>query len=261
MKKRIFYLIIFCLAPTFLLLAQTNDFSLLKKYKSLTFGIEKAKKYFIKEDWSLCEKELNTCLEKLPEHHEAHYLMSQLLYKKGKFDKALEHIILAESGFNHFAELALSSQQEKLKKNIEDKGQMTDTVGQLEKARDQAKERGSCQPEQYETAVQEGANKLANAGKFSEEVPSKLSIQIPAEYHFFHGNCLFRLKRIPEAEEQYQAAIKTDPLYANAYNNLINLYYIQKRFTEAKSFLNQAEIHHVAVHPELKKAVNEAVEK
>ncbi len=78
---------------------------------------------------------------------------------------------------------------------------------------------------------------------------------VPADYNYFVGNCLFKLKRYDEAAASYKKAIATDPAHANSYNNLINLLYMARRFDEARAFLGRAEANTVKVHPGLKKAV------
>jgi len=236
-------------------LAQTTDVSLLEKYRAIAPIIEKAKTCFLKGDEAECEKRLMACLSKLPEHHEAHFIFSQLLYKRHAFDLALDHILAAESGYVRFDAVMRRIKEEQLKRTMERKDQVENVVDQLNKDNEAAKERGSCQSLFYETRYKKGFHELEQAEKDAKENLGTTSLQVPAEYHYIHGNCLFRLRRFPEAGNEYRATIKTDPHYAPAYINLINLCYIQKQFGEAKWILERAEANQVAVPAELKKAI------
>jgi tetratricopeptide (TPR) repeat protein len=238
-----------------LLLAQTPDIPLLEKYKALAPIIEKAKTCFLKGDQAQCEKQLMECLGKLPEHHEAHFILSQLLYKRGAFDRALDHILAAESGYVRFDAMIRRLQEERLKRTMEKKDEMMGVVDQLLKDNEAAKDRGSCQSVFYQSRYQQGVHELEQAEKDTKENMGIASLPVPAEYHYVHGNCLFRLRRYPEAENKYLAAIQSDPRCGPAYINLLNLYYIQKQFAQAKSVLERAEANQVAVPAELKKAI------
>lgn len=237
------------------LLAQTADIPLLEKYKALAPVIEKAKTCFLKGDQAQCEKQLMECLGKLPEHHEAHFILSQLLYKRGAFEMALDHILAAESGYVRFDAMMRKLQEEQLKRTMEKKDQMEEVVEQLNKDNEAAKDRGSCRSGFYQSRYQQGVHELEQAEKDAKENMGIASLLVPAEYHYVHGNYLFRLRRYPEAETEYRAAIQTDSRCAPAYINLINLYYIQKQIAEAKSVLERAEANQVAVPAELKKAI------
>jgi pentatricopeptide repeat protein len=78
---------------------------------------------------------------------------------------------------------------------------------------------------------------------------------VPAEYDYFTGNCQFKLKRYEEAAASYREAVASDPAHANAYNNLINILYMVRRYDEARAVIDRAEANKVKVHPGLKKAV------
>jgi tetratricopeptide (TPR) repeat protein len=238
-------------------LAQTDEASVLNKYKALESRIEKTRNYFLAENYTKCEKEAAACLEALAEHHGAHFFVAQVLYRRGKFDKALEHMLAAKAGYLHLQAIGESLQQKKFEKQLEKKVDLADQLEDWNSALAQT----VCKKGVYQGAVLETEAKLNAANKYSESNPSKVGAQLPAEYSYFHGNCLFRLKKYPEAEEQYKTAIRTDPQHVNAYNNLINLLYMQKRLDEAQNLLIQAEAKQVAIVPGLKKAVLEALRK
>jgi len=232
-------------------LGQTDDATILNKYKALESRIEKARKFFLAENYSKCEKEAAGCLEALPDHHEAHFFMAQVLYKRGELDKALEQMLSAESGFVRLQDIVDRVQQKKFEKQLDKK---VDLAEQLEDW-SAALEQTTCMKGVYQGIVLDKEGKLNAESKYSDSDLAKVRARIPAEYAYFHGNCLFRLKKYAEAEEEYKVAIQIDPRHANACNNLINLLYMQKRLAEARTLISQAEANQVAIVPGLKNAV------
>jgi tetratricopeptide (TPR) repeat protein len=241
--------------------AQDKNLALLDEYSMLSGHIEKAKTAFHRDNLAKSEQEVLFCLERLPEHHEAHFLLSQILYKRGEFEKALEHIQAAKEGYLKYTEAVSLLGQQKSEKQMDNVVDLTDDVQGATAAEDAARSRGTCQISRYDKAVRDAKEKLSNEQKLKDTDESKKILTIPANYHYCHGNCLFRLKRLAEAEADYLLVLKIDPRYREAYNNLINLLFLQKRLDEARAFLSQAEAHKAAISPGLKKAVLETSQK
>lgn len=231
--------------------SQSDDAAILNKYKALESRIEKARKYFLAENYAKCEKDAAGCLEALPGHHEAHFFMAQVLYKRGEFDKALEQMLSAESGFVRLQDIVDRVQLKKFEKQLDKKVDLTEQLEDWSAALQQT----TCMKGVYQGIVLDKQGKLDAESKYSESDLAKARARIPAEYAYFHGNCLFRLKKYAEAEQEYKIAIQIDPRHANACNNLINLLYLQKRLEEARTLISQAEANQVAIVPGLKSAV------
>lgn len=244
-------IIVFCAATAGFAPAQTDEVSILNKYKTLEPRVEKARSYFLAEKYARCESEAAACLESLAEHHGAHFFLAQVLYQRGEFERALEHALAAKSGFLHLQEIGKRLKQQKLEKQLDDKLDLAERLEDWNAALAQT----VCQKAVYQGASMATEDKLNKASNYSDSIASNVDRQVPAEYDYFHGNCLFRLKRYPEAEAQYKAAIGVEPRHANAYNNLVNLLYVQKRFEEARALLAQAGANQVDILPGLKKAV------
>jgi tetratricopeptide (TPR) repeat protein len=258
MKKREVFLVglaVWALAQA--VPAQDKNLALLNEYSILSGHIEKAKTAFQRNNLTKCEQEVIFCLERLAEHHEAHFLQSQILYKRGEFEKALEHIQAAEEGYLKMTEAAAVLEQEKMKEKMDSVGILIDDAREAAAAEDAANKRGSCAVERYGKAAQDAKDKLSKEERLDETGRGKEISPIPPNYLYFHGNCLFRLKRLPEAEAQYLQAIKADPRCGEAYNNLINLLFMEKRLDEARTYLSQAEAYEAVINPGLKKAVLE----
>jgi tetratricopeptide (TPR) repeat protein len=237
--------------------AQDKSLTLLEEYSKLAARVESARTAFRKGNTAKCEREALFCLDRLPAHQEAHFLISQVLYKKGEFDRALEHVQAAEQGYIDWAEAAAAVARQKLKSQTDGGPDLLDEVQEYTDADAAARARGSCQPDRYSKGLQDAKDRLAKEGEENATYLGARSSRVPAPYHFAHGNCLFRLKRLPEAEGEYRLAVKADPGFGETYNNLINLLFMQKRLGEAREWLSQAEAHRAKIHPDLKKAVLE----
>jgi tetratricopeptide (TPR) repeat protein len=103
----------------------------------------------------------------------------------------------------------------------------------------------------------------ADIGTINSQLSRPLSSpeQMPADYFYFHGNILFKLKRYEEANNQYQEAIKINPQHGDAYNNLASLWYLDKQYQKALDYLEQAEANGAKINPEFKKTILKAIEK
>jgi tetratricopeptide (TPR) repeat protein len=237
--------------------AQQTDLSILEKYKALLGSMDKARSAFEKGNMTASEKELDKCLKAVPDHHEAHYFKAQIRYKQGDFAKGLEHMLTAQSGYAHFAAVLEEARVNKMMKDVDKEQALSDLIPALEKAYEQS----VCKPPSYMAAITDAQNKLDETKNEKPDALRKGKAAAPAEYLYFHGNCLYRLKRYEEAETLYKDALAADPTHANATNNLISLLYGQKRYAEALAALEQAESQKVQVQAALKKAVLDAAKK
>ncbi len=236
--------------------AQDKFLSLINAYATLSPHIEKARTAFRKDRLEKCEEEARFCLAKLPEHHEAHFLMSQVLYKRGEYGNALEHLRSAEEGYIKISRLFLVLEGQKRQKQSEDIDRMNGEIADLAAAAAAVKGRGSCMPNRYDSALQDSKQVLTREEEERNRTdPDKDVAGIPALYSYWHGNVLFMLRRPAEAEAQYRQAIAKDPDFRETYNNLINLLFVAGRRDEARAVLSQAEAHKAKIHLELKKAV------
>jgi tetratricopeptide (TPR) repeat protein len=200
--------------------------------------------------------EAKICLQALPEHQEAHFLMSQVLYKKGAYDVALTHIRAAEEGYLRMTAALLVLERDKQQRKSEDMIRLNDEVADLAAADAAVKSRGSCLPDKFNSALQDSKRELTRAEEERNKTGASRDVSgIPALYRYWHGNVLFMLRRLAEAEAEYRGAVEKDPDFREAYNNLINLMFMGGRLDEARTVLAQAEAHKAKIHPDLKKAV------
>jgi tetratricopeptide (TPR) repeat protein len=244
-------------ATSFGAAGRQSDLVLFDKYNAVEFQMAKARTAFAKGNVKNCEKELDRCLTAVEDHYEAHYLKSQLRYREADYSRALTHMISAENGYLRFMTAVDAARKAKFNKDLDESLALAELIPELKEAYDQFSCMGSVN-----LAAQMTAEQKLNVTK--QDQSEKLRANpggIPAEYLYFHGNCLFRLKRYPEAEAEYRAALEADDTHRNAYNNLINLLYTQKRFREAGEVLAQAESYKVEIQAGLRKAVLDAAGK
>lgn len=229
-----------------------------EKFKMANKIFLKGKEYFLKENYKKSEKELKKCIEAMPEHVEAHFYLSQVLYKKEDFQKALEHIEKAKTNYKLMADLFDYAHQERIFQLREQVDIIDSNISILQDKRSK-----TTNPDTIRTLDAEITSLEQQIGivrsKLTDFVPPSESI--PSDYFYFHGNILFRLIKYQEAFREYLEAIKINPQHGNAYNNLANLYHMGKEYQKALDCLNQAEANGAEINPKLKKAILKALGK
>jgi tetratricopeptide (TPR) repeat protein len=226
----------------------------IQKYKRAKVHYLKGGEYLQKGKFEKARKEADACLEIFPGFADARLLLAQTDYQQGQFATALKEIETAQADFRKFSKFyeysyleyldLLREQRDIVEKHISDL-----TMQMAISTDDDAKQ-----------AMQDTINKDKQTrdtldGRLRNPIPETLAV--PAEYHYTHGNILFKMKRFGEAEGFYLEAIQADPKHANAYNNLINILYMRGDMAQALKYLNQAEANGVQVLEGLKKAVLE----
>ncbi|MGD9345708.1 MAG: tetratricopeptide repeat protein [Candidatus Aminicenantes bacterium] len=244
----------------------SQETELFKKYKSLNKNYEKGKMYYAREDYKKAKKEFTKILEKLPEHADALFFLSQISYKEGNLDDALKYVQNAKTNYEFTAKMKI--EMAKLsKQNLEEKKQdLEERRGKLEEQilslpqSSEVGEEGEDKKKRLETKIDEIKKQIENLDiQLSLPLPSE--DEIPAEYCYVNGNIFFKMKKFQEAHDQYQEAIKIDPTHGDSYNNLAALYFQVKQYQKAMNYLNQAEENGAEVNPEFKKAILKSLEK
>ena len=229
-----------------------------EKFKMANKIFLKGKEYFLKENYKKSEKELKKCIETMPEHVEAHFYLSQVLYKKEDFQKALEHIEKAKTNYKLMADLFAYAYQERIFQLREQVDIIDSNISILQDKRSK-----TTNPDTIRTLDGEITSLEQQIGivrsKLTDFAPPSESI--PSDYFYFHGNILFRLNKYQEAFREYLEAIKINPQHGNAYNNLANLYHMGKEYQKALDCLNQAEANGAEINPKLKKEILKALGK
>jgi tetratricopeptide (TPR) repeat protein len=229
-------------------LAAQKDFNqsekaTIEKYKRAKVHYNKGIGYLQKGKLAKAQKEADASLEIYSDFADAHLLLALLQYQQGNFDLALKEIETAKSGFGAISDFYAISYQDHFVRLREQRNQ---TAARLE----ELKYEGGDQ-----ILIADAQHALMLKDEELRNWKADVALKMPAEYHFAHGNILFKLKRIDEAQGYYLEAVQTDPRYANAYTNLIGIYLTRGDAANALKYLRQAEGNGVSLSEKLKKAV------
>jgi len=238
-------------------LAAQKDFSqsekeTLAKYKLAKAHFLKGGEYLKKGKLDKAQKEADTSLAILPRYADARLLKAELGYQRGQYEEALKDIETAKDDFVTVKELYEFSYQEYLERLREQRDELETyikdmSVGVVEKG-------SSAGGNPALTAIVKARQDIAMIdNKLHEAIPQTL--ELPAEFHYIHGNIFFKLKRFNEARGQYQAAVNANPRHANACNNLISIHFASGDHAGALKLLEESEANGVVVNEKLKKAV------
>ena len=231
---------------------------LFQRYKIANSFFEKGKKNFLKEDYRKAEKELKKCLKRMPEHSGAYFFLSQISYKWGNLEKSLEEIENAKKNYAYIGKVKTNIEQLYILELQELKMQKQEKLGLLRESLSRVQ--GASERSQLEAGI---GTVEADIGTINSQLsrPFPSPEQMSADYFYFHGNILFKLKRYEEANTQYQEAIKINSQHGDAYNNLASLCYLAKQYQKALDYLEQAEANGAKINLEFKKAILKAIEK
>lgn len=262
-KKIIIYLFILILFLGTPSLFGQKDYTreerrLFQRYKIANSFFEKGKKNFLKEDYRKAEKELKKCLKRMPEHSGAYFFLSQISYKWGNLEKSLEEIENAKKNYAYIGKVKTNIEQLYILELQELKMQKQEKLGLLRESLSRVQ--GASERSQLEAGI---GTVEADIGTINSQLsrPFPSPEQMSADYFYFHGNILFKLKRYEEANTQYQEAIKINSQHGDAYNNLASLCYLAKQYQKALDYLEQAEANGAKINLEFKKAILKAIEK
>lgn len=228
-----------------------GDTSVFLQYSALDGLVARASRAVAARRFGEAGSLLDRCLAKVPDHFEAHYLLARMAYEGRDYVGALAHIERSERSLadldrryrEEMAALAAQAQAEEVA---------------MQSSLDQLYARGvdptGCSAVLFQVKRNDLALLEARKGHlYDRENP----FGIPADYHFLHGNCLYRLGRRDAALAQYRLAVQQDRTHGSAWTNLISLQWEAGAFAGARADLERAEAAHVAVRPDLKRAVLE----
>ncbi len=232
--------------------ADDQDLKYLLKLKQAQPALEKGIDRYTAGDRAGARRQMEKCLQALPLHHQARFMLAQISYDEKGYDAALGHIADAETGFQRFR--AVMANQEQILRKVRDGKQqeMTDFTNALFQ-----RAASACNPDFWKRESRALETQASAERNQNTDVKEDL-LQVPAEYSYLHGNILFRLQRLSEAEAFYIHAIDANPQHAASYNNLINLHFVSRRFEEARRWVARAEANQVELNRALVEALGRA---
>ncbi len=234
---------------------------------------QSGKQYLAKERFINAEKAFKTCLEKFSRFSYADYALAQIYYQQKKYSQALEHIKKAKKSYEFIAKLGASAQMEYLDKLREQKQTLQDQGLDLKQYVDNARRNSVADGGDGNAETKKSALRFLSSrdnlqhgqttiGRIDQRTltPVAKGTDIPGGYYYIHGNILFKVKRFRAAMDQYMKAVKIEPTFGDAYNNIANLYFMARQYGKAKSYLEKAEKNGGKVNAGFKQAIQKALE-
>jgi tetratricopeptide (TPR) repeat protein len=238
-------------------LQSQNELESLRKYQAPNKDIAKCKKLIAAKKYVQAETLLAKVLGEQPEHPEASFLLAEVHYAQGKYEKSLEAIAKAEADFTAMAAVLHRTQSERLQESKTERGQLEGDIRLLRSRLASAKCTGEYEALMDEIhQTQTALDKLGGGGRGE---PAVQRLEVPAEYRYVHGNIFFKLARYQEALDQYLATIKVNPKHRAAYNNIASIHFMNRGYDQALEYLERAEANGVEVNREFKQAVLRAL--
>ncbi len=229
--------------------AQEADAAIFQRYRSLDSVVYQADKAVGAGRFEEAHKLLQPCLQKQPDHFEAHFLLARMAYEARDFEGVLAHLEVAEQS------LAVLNRRHRdltdyLKARIEVEEQTARS--NLDAVSSRVTDPTSCVAPYLAALEREVEAVQARKGPLHDyENP----YGVPAGHRFLRGNALYRLGHRDEARAQFRQAVAIDPGHANAWNNLLALHLEAKDPASARADLQRAEAARVAIRPELRQAI------
>lgn len=232
--------------------AQTvTSSSQFRQYKALSPTIERAFRDLKARRFDDAKATLKPCLEAVPDHFEAHYILALADFEARDFQGVLAHLEVSERSL-----VALEKGYRENLAEMKAKAEANER-----EARDNLNAAASrtADPTGFAAAQLSGLKMEVRMAEAKKEPSQKLEnpFGIPADYLFLKGNALLRLGRREEARSAYRKTVEIDATHGNAWNNLIALGLGAKDLAAAREDLAKAEKAGAAIRPELKKAVLE----
>ena len=259
MKRRIpvfFYLI--CLCVPILIAGQDNPndkqgLEVLRKLRLTQPLLNKASDLLAAKDWEGAARQFNRCLEAVHESPDACFGMAYIGSQTGDIAKALTWMEQAEKASLYLQQVWEIQKMSLFKMSQEERIHLLQLAEDL---LNNGMSIYSCKANRFSTESEQATQKAREISAKGNTDDSPFAI--PAEFYSLHGNLLFKLKRLDEAEAQYLKALAVAPGHERCLNNLINIYFVTGRIEQARSWLGKADQQKVKVNPGLEKAVRQA---
>jgi len=225
--------------------------SRLLKYKAQERDLARAMKLIKKHQAAGAEASLLKCLEGVPEHYEAHYLLAQLAAERSDYPAAVRHMEQAEAEMDRLAGLCRAWQAERAREETAERELVSGAAQET-----MVKSPCAANSTKIDTGTLDRERGIAPGSGMAPLDPRRF--EVPAAYHFLHGNLLYKSRRWIEAVACYRLAVERDPGLAVAWNNLLSALLLAGQGDEARAVLAGAAGAGIEVNPGLKRAVESA---
>ena len=228
------------------------DQNTFQKFKQAKRMYVKGEQLYLKGKLAKAQDALEKCVEVFPRYSEAYFILAQVEYKLKDYSAALDHIANAKTHFKFMSDIRVSTQLEYLDTLREQRQKLQEQLRGLREQLSSAK--NDADRSRIESAIGTAEMQVSQIdNRVHSPIPN--IEDIPADYHYVHGNIFMKLKKFQEAHKQYLEAVRVDPTHGNALNNLSNLYFMVKNYDKAKEYMDKAEIAGFKVNEKYKSAL------
>jgi len=234
---------------------------LLQRYQASHRNFEKGIKNFHKGKLPKAEAELLLCVDKMPQHAEARFYLAMIAYRTERLIQALEWIEGAKQDYAMNAQLEFILEQKQRQERLE--MQRQEKMNRMRYLETQATRDSRGEEENQQGTNEDLAKAAEEVSRLDDQVsrPPMVNKDIPADYHYVHGNIVLQLERIREAQALYEETIKLNPQHGEAYNNLASIMFADQKYQEALKYLELAESFGASINPELRQRLLDAMGK
>jgi tetratricopeptide (TPR) repeat protein len=196
------------------------------------------------ESWPEAEREFRAAIGLDPLLVLAHYSLGQTYMSMKEYPKAVIAFTGARDAFRQGAALAAIDQVKADQRRDEEIRELRAGIRMYQSARP-----GSVQ--QPENAILRLESRIKELETFKQKGASG-ALDVPAEFSLALGSAYFRTGSLPDAQREYEAAVKVRPKFGEAHNNLAVVYMLQGKLPEAEVHVQAAEKAGFHVNPQLK---------
>lgn len=230
------------------------------KFKLARQIYERGKQLLAGESYDRAEKAFKDCLEVFPKFSYAGYYLSQLYYEKKDYVTALTLVEKAKEDYEFISDYWIRYQLQYLDMLRQQKMELEEKIRDI-KDIIATKNFKARTPEEQMAEQKDLEARQSRAELEAREADERIKNTIPsapemaANFYFLHGNILFKLKKYNDAYAQYLEAVRVNPAFGNAYNNLANLNFMGRRYEKALFYLEKAEKCGAVINPKFKKDI------
>lgn len=212
--------------------------------------------HLAREAWRDAEREFQAAIELNRQMGVAHYGLGQAYMGMRDFARAIKAFGGARDAF--MAETTVRTVIEGDSKDMRDEAirEMRQQAERAERAQlAGGGGGGSALAMGAASRLREHARQLERTTHRRQE--DALELGVPAFVYLALGSAYFRSGALADAEREYLTAVRVEPKFGEAHNNLAVLYFETERFDLAEKHLRLAEQGRFRVHPQLKKEIRE----
>jgi len=196
------------------------------------------------EDFEAAEREYRAAIRLDPLLTLAHYGLGQTYMSARRYPEAVAAFVGARESYAQVAALAVTDRVAADQRREDEIRELKDSLRAIQSG--QVKTIDSFAARRLEDRI-DALQRERHRNDGAVEVPAELSLAL--------GSAYFRSGRLPDAEREYSAAVKTNPRLGEASNNLAVVYMLTGRFDEAEKAVQQAEKAGYKVNPQLRKDI------